>query len=65
MATNANRLRVGVPMGNSHAEFVNVRFHPGAEPNITGFSIDVLKAIADRLPTCLMSSSPFKAPIIL
>ncbi|KAL9454643.1 hypothetical protein AB3S75_010110 [Citrus x aurantiifolia] len=47
-------------MGNSNAEFVNVRFHPGAEPNITGFSIDVLKAIADRLPTYLMSSSPFK-----
>ncbi|KAH9742785.1 glutamate receptor [Citrus sinensis] len=42
VATNANTLRVGVPMGNSHAEFVNVRFHPGAEPNITGFSIDFI-----------------------
>lgn len=50
VATKAKPLRVGVPMGNSHAEFVNVRIHPSAEPNITGFSIDVFKAIVDRLP---------------
>lgn len=45
------RLRIAVPGGNSHPEFVNVTFGPdGKLMNVTGFSIQVFTATVQKLP---------------
>lgn len=51
VATNASRLRKGVPADPTFSEFVNVTYdHSGGDPIISGFSIDVFKATIKHLP---------------
>lgn len=49
--TEGNKLRIGVPLGNSHREFVNASYEsPGANLTVTGFSADVFNATLSQLP---------------
>ncbi|KAB1216540.1 Glutamate receptor 2.1 [Morella rubra] len=51
VATNASRLKIGVPADPTFSEFVNVTYdHSGGDPIISGFSIDVFKATIKHLP---------------
>ncbi|KAL6129128.1 hypothetical protein ACLB2K_072481 [Fragaria x ananassa] len=52
--TNGKKLRIGVPVQEGFTEFVSVMIEPGTNTtDVTGFSIDVLKAAVDLLPYAL------------
>ena len=49
--SHSYRLKIGVPAGSTFREFVNVTYdHPGGNPIINGFSIEVFKAALAFLP---------------
>lgn len=49
--TNASPLRIGVPVGSTFSDFVNVLDDgSGGEPNVYGFSVDVFKVVREFLP---------------
>ncbi|OWM73373.1 glutamate receptor 2.7-like [Punica granatum] len=49
--TKGNKLKIGVPFGNAHMEFVYARYEsPGANLTVTGFSINVFNAALMQLP---------------
>lgn len=51
---NGSLLRIGVPAKSAFREFVNVSCFPHTNvPNVTGFSIDVFKAVVGHLPYSL------------
>ncbi|CAK7323979.1 unnamed protein product [Dovyalis caffra] len=53
-AAGGKRLRIVVPSGNNHKEFVNVSYDgPGGSIRVTGFVIDVFNATLARLPYAL------------
>ncbi|XP_062098382.1 glutamate receptor 2.7-like [Humulus lupulus] len=47
--TNGKKLRIGVPVKHGFREFVNVTF-PFSNDSVTGYSIDVFKAVLEALP---------------
>ncbi|KAI3929221.1 hypothetical protein MKX01_006457 [Papaver californicum] len=49
--TSEKKLRIGVPVKQGFTEFVKVEKHgANTEPKVTGFVIDVFKAVMDSLP---------------
>jgi ionotropic glutamate receptor NMDA 1/ionotropic glutamate receptor len=53
-AAGGKRLKIVVPSGNSHKEFVKVSYDgPGGSIRVTGFVIDVFNATLSRLPYAL------------
>ncbi|KAF3446140.1 hypothetical protein FNV43_RR11319 [Rhamnella rubrinervis] len=59
------RLRIGVPVKNGFLEFVNVTYDPSTNEakNVTGYSIDVFKAVLRELPYSLPHDFvPFAMP---
>ncbi|XP_061374921.1 glutamate receptor 2.7-like isoform X2 [Gastrolobium bilobum] len=64
--TNGNKLRVGVPVkdGNGFTEFVKVTYDPSTNSTeVTGFCIDVFKAVLEVLPYALPCEFiPFSLP---
>ena len=60
--TKGKRLRIGVPVKDGFKEFVNVTF-PFSNDTVTGYSIDVFKAVLDALPYSLpFEFVPFATP---
>ncbi|PON61614.1 Ionotropic glutamate receptor [Trema orientale] len=59
---NGKRLRIGVPIKDGFEEFINVSF-PFSNDTVTGYSIDVFKAVLDALPYALpFEFVPFATP---
>lgn len=53
-AAGGKRLKIVVPSGNNHKEFINVSYDgPGGSIRVTGFVIDVFNATLSRLPYAL------------
>ncbi|CAK7323978.1 unnamed protein product [Dovyalis caffra] len=60
--TSSKPLQIGVPMGDTHKEFVDATYDvPGGTLNVTGFTIDVFKATLKLLPYRLpYNFTPYK-----
>ncbi|KAF6155959.1 hypothetical protein GIB67_039290 [Kingdonia uniflora] len=46
---NESRLKIGVPAHSTFNQFVDVKYN-GGEVSVTGFAIDVFKAIVEKIP---------------
>ncbi|EXB89491.1 Glutamate receptor 2.7 [Morus notabilis] len=48
--TNGKKLKVGVPLRGGFTEFVRVTNNADNTPNVTGYCIDIFKAVMEELP---------------